>query len=150
LQQQLGELLGRVGEAEALAGAVVEFVGGGVEHGFGDGGEVGALGEVLARQAVGVLVGAVLPGRVRVAEETSMPASPCTRFQSRISGPWSRLSERRSASGSVATLRASAGATCSGLWPSGNGTSIAKPVARSTSVPIAVALRLPINSSPSR
>ena len=31
-------------------------------------GEVGALGEVLAEQAVGVLVGAALPGRVRVAE----------------------------------------------------------------------------------
>jgi hypothetical protein len=31
LQQQLGELLGWLGEAEALAGPVVEFVGGVVE-----------------------------------------------------------------------------------------------------------------------
>src|SRR5215218_8117017 len=68
LQQQLGELLGRVGEVEALAGAVVEFVGDGVELGFADGAEVGALGEVLAQQAIGVLVGAALPGGVRIAE----------------------------------------------------------------------------------
>jgi hypothetical protein len=31
LQQQFGELFGRVGEVEALAGAVVELVGDGVE-----------------------------------------------------------------------------------------------------------------------
>ena len=32
-------------------------------------GEVGALGEILAEQSVGVLVGSALPGAVRVAEE---------------------------------------------------------------------------------
>jgi hypothetical protein len=69
LQQQLGELLGRVGEVEALAGAVVEFVGDGVELRLADGGEVGALGEVWAQQAVGVLVGTALPRGVRIAEE---------------------------------------------------------------------------------
>ena len=42
-----------------------------------------------------------------------------TCFQSRISGPWSHVSERRSASGSVWIFAASAGAACSGLWPSG-------------------------------
>jgi hypothetical protein len=69
LQRQLGELLGRVGEGEALARPDVEFVGGGVELGSGDGEEVGALGEVLAQQPVGVLVGSALPGSVRIAEE---------------------------------------------------------------------------------
>ena len=44
-QQQLGELLARVGEAEALAGAVVEFVGDGVELRLAEGAEVGALGK---------------------------------------------------------------------------------------------------------
>jgi len=68
LQQELGELFGGAGEAQAFAGSVVELVGDGVEVGFGDGAEVGALGEVLAQQAVGVLVGAALPGGVRVAE----------------------------------------------------------------------------------
>jgi len=48
LQQQLGELLVGVGEAKALAGSVVEFVGDGVELGVGDGAEVGGGGEVLA------------------------------------------------------------------------------------------------------
>jgi hypothetical protein len=69
LQRQLGELLGRVGEGEALARPDVEFLGGGVELGSGDGEEVGALGEVLAQQPVGVLVGSALPGSVRIAEE---------------------------------------------------------------------------------
>jgi len=116
LQQQLGELLGRVSEGEALAGAVVELVGDGVELSFGDRAEVDALGEVLAQEPVGVLVGAALPGRVCGSQKkTSMPASTWTCFQSRISGPWSQVSERRSASGSVCTFVASAGATCSGL-----------------------------------
>jgi hypothetical protein len=53
LQQQLGELLGRVGKGEALAWVVVEFVGDGVELRLADGAEVGALGEVLPEQAVG-------------------------------------------------------------------------------------------------
>jgi hypothetical protein len=69
LQQQLGELLGRVGEGEALAWAVVEFVGDGVELRLADGAEVGALREVLAQQAVGVLVGAALPRGMGIAEE---------------------------------------------------------------------------------
>jgi hypothetical protein len=45
LQQQLGQALGGVGLGQALAGPVVELVGDRVELGFGDGGEVGALGK---------------------------------------------------------------------------------------------------------
>jgi hypothetical protein len=48
--------------AEAFSGAVVEFVFDGLELGGGVLAEVGALGEVLAEQAVGVLVAAALPG----------------------------------------------------------------------------------------
>lgn len=51
-----------------LAGSVVGFHGGCVEVFLGVSGRVGSLGEVLARQAVGVLVGAALPGAVRVTE----------------------------------------------------------------------------------
>jgi len=66
--QMLVEGLGRGLPTEGLTGSVVE--------GSRDGGEVvggalaqgGALGEVLAQQTVGVLVGATLPGAVRVAE----------------------------------------------------------------------------------
>jgi hypothetical protein len=114
LQQQLGELLVGVGEVQALAGPGVELVGDGVELGFSDGGEVGALEEVLAQKPVGVLVEPRCQGACGSQKKTSMPASMCTCFQSRISGPWSQVSERRSASGSVCTLAASAGATCSG------------------------------------
>ncbi|MEA2188209.1 MAG: hypothetical protein QOK16_3220 [Solirubrobacteraceae bacterium] len=61
-------MFGGRGEREAFAGSVVELVGDPVEFGFGDGGEVGALGEVLAHEPVGVLVGGALPRSVRVAE----------------------------------------------------------------------------------
>ena len=65
-----------------------------------------------------------------------------TCFQSRISGPWSQVSDRRTASGRVWIFAASAGATCSGLYPSGRCTSIVYPVLRSTRVPIAVSVAL--------
>jgi Transposase, Mutator family len=51
---------GAVGEAEA--GPVVEFGGDAVEFAAGIAVEVGAFGQVLAQQSVGVLVGAALPG----------------------------------------------------------------------------------------
>jgi Transposase, Mutator family len=47
---------------EAEAGAVVELGGDAVEFGVGVAVQVGAFGEVLAQQAVGVFVGAALPG----------------------------------------------------------------------------------------
>jgi hypothetical protein len=48
-------------ESEAFAGPVIELVGHGVEEGFVVHGEISALREVLAQQAVGVLVGPPLP-----------------------------------------------------------------------------------------
>lgn len=48
--------------AEDFAGVVVEFGVGGVDVVVGEGGEVGAFGVVVPDQAVGVLVGAALPG----------------------------------------------------------------------------------------
>jgi len=53
---------------ETGAGPVVEFGGDAVEVVAGPYVQVGALGEVLAEQAVGVFVGAALPGSVRVTE----------------------------------------------------------------------------------
>ncbi len=69
LQQEIRDLFDRLGEGEAFAGSVVELVGDGVELCVGHEPEVGAVGEVLPEQAVGVLVRAALPGRVRIAEE---------------------------------------------------------------------------------
>ena len=60
--------LGWFHPAEGLSRTVVELVGDGVEVGLGVDGEVGAFGHPLAEEAVGVLVGAALPGRVGVAE----------------------------------------------------------------------------------
>jgi hypothetical protein len=57
-QQSLGEAFGGLVRAEAFAGSVVELVSDAVELECGDGGEIGAFGEVLAKQSVGVLVGA--------------------------------------------------------------------------------------------
>jgi hypothetical protein len=87
LQQQFGELLGGVGEGEALARAVVEFVGDGVELGFGDGAEVGALGEYCRS---GPLVFSLEPrcqGACGSQKKTSVLASTRSCLQSRISGP---------------------------------------------------------------
>ena len=78
---------------ECLAGSCVEFGGDGVEVGLGVRGEVGALGQVLAQQPVGVLVGAALPGAAGVAEvdldagATVNPACPA------ISLPWSQVKD---------------------------------------------------------
>jgi hypothetical protein len=48
---------------------VVEFLSDSVEVVLGEAAQVGVLAQVLAQQPVGVLVGAALPGVVRVAEE---------------------------------------------------------------------------------
>jgi len=53
---------------ERFAWSAVEFGSDGVEVLAGVDGQVGALGEVLAEEAVGVFVGAALPGAGRVAE----------------------------------------------------------------------------------
>ena len=54
--------------AEGLAGSGVERGGDGVELVGRPAGQVGALGEVLAQEPVGVLVRAALPWAVRVGE----------------------------------------------------------------------------------
>src|SRR4051794_10519437 len=55
--------------AENLAGSTVQGVSDGLELLGVPAGQVGALREVLAQQAVGVLVRAALPGAVRISEE---------------------------------------------------------------------------------
>jgi hypothetical protein len=52
----------RGAETEAFAGPGVELAGEGFAGPLGEMGHAGALGEVLPVQAVGVLVGAALPG----------------------------------------------------------------------------------------
>jgi hypothetical protein len=54
--------LGRCAVGEASAGPVVELGGDVVEFGAGIGAQVGAFGQVLAQQPIGVFVGAALPG----------------------------------------------------------------------------------------
>ena len=53
---------------EALARAGVELPGNRIEFGLRESGEVGAIGERLTEQAVGVLVDTALPGAVRIGE----------------------------------------------------------------------------------
>src|SRR5829696_9333909 len=72
-QEVLVEGFGGCLVAEGLAGAAVERGRDGVELGRGVLAEVGASREVLAQQAVGVLVGAALPRAVRVAEVDGQP-----------------------------------------------------------------------------
>ena len=67
-RDELVESFGWSIPSEGLAGASVEQCGDVVEVVLGVDGQVGAFGEELADEAVPVLVGAALPGRVRVAE----------------------------------------------------------------------------------
>ncbi len=59
--------------AEHFPGTAVDRGGDGFDLLGGPSGQVGAFGEVLAQQAVGVLVRAALPGRARVGEEDRDP-----------------------------------------------------------------------------
>ena len=61
-RKDLRELLGGCHVSEGLVGSTVEAVLHGLELRGGDGRQVGALGQVLAEEAVGVLVAATLPG----------------------------------------------------------------------------------------
>src|SRR5829696_2890264 len=68
--------LERSAKAESAAGAVVEESGDLVALLLGESGEVGAFGEILAEETVGVFVGAALPGVVRGGEvEASVQAA---------------------------------------------------------------------------
>ena len=60
--QRFGEFLGWCHPSEGLSRPPVELVGGEVEVGLGECCHVGAFGEVLAQETVGVLVGTALPG----------------------------------------------------------------------------------------
>src|SRR5918997_7112032 len=64
---ELGELLGRRHPSQRLARPPVELGGDLIQARLGDG-EAGLSGEVLAQQAVGVLVAAALPRATRVTE----------------------------------------------------------------------------------
>lgn len=66
--EQLDDSFGGFGPVEGFSRPVVEFVGDGVEVVLAVSGKVCALGEALAQQAVGVLIGAALPWAARVAE----------------------------------------------------------------------------------
>ena len=126
-------------EAVAFAGSGVELGGDVVEHAGAVEGQVGALGQVLAQQAVGVLVGAALPGRVRVAEVDvqagglgdldvvgHLPALVPGQGQPQLLGQGGHLRDQCF----LDRERAVASGRCS---------SITNPVVRSTRVPTAVA-----------
>ena len=62
------ELLGWREVVQCLSWSLIEFSGDGVEAFLAVDGEVGSFGEGMAQEPVGVLIGAPLPGAVRVAE----------------------------------------------------------------------------------
>jgi hypothetical protein len=66
--QHRAQSIGRAFEAQGLSRTLVQAQGDLVEMGLGDGREIGSFREVLAQQAVCVLVTAALPGTARVAE----------------------------------------------------------------------------------
>jgi hypothetical protein len=83
LQQQLGELLGRVGEVEALAGAVVEFVGDGASCAWLMAAKSVPLGKYGRSRPLVFSLEPRCHGACGSQKKTSMPASMWTCFQSR-------------------------------------------------------------------
>ena len=69
MRAQLRVDLHRRRKAEAFPWAHVEAMGNGVQLSLGVGGQVCPLGQVLAQQAIGILVGPALPGAVRIGKE---------------------------------------------------------------------------------
>ena len=55
-------------EAEALSGTVVQLANMGVQLLRCDPGQVGALGQILTQQTIGVLVGPSFPGMIRMSK----------------------------------------------------------------------------------
>lgn len=59
----------RRGKVETFPWARVQPIGDGVQLALGVAGQVRALGQVLAQQAIGILVGPALPGAVGIGKE---------------------------------------------------------------------------------
>ena len=54
---------------QAFSGAGVEFLGNGIQFTLGVARQICSLGEVLAQQAIGILIGSTLPGTMRIGKE---------------------------------------------------------------------------------
>ena len=87
--------------------------------------QVSVLVQILAQQPVGVLVGAALPGMVRVAEEHRHRQRRSNRGVVGISRPRSQVKDRRRCTGRRPICSINARATASALRPSGSATTIA-------------------------
>lgn len=100
--------LGRGAPTEYLAWSRVEGCSNGSELLVVPASDFGALREVLAKQAVGVLVGRPLPGLWGSARNTGMPVSTVKAAWAASSFPRSHVRDRRSWSGTVEKLSVSA------------------------------------------
>jgi hypothetical protein len=96
-------------EPEGLSRAAIQLGRDGIQRCLVELAQVAALGEVLAEQAVGVLVGAALPGAAWVAEVDLDARVDVNWWCSAMSRPWSQVSERRSCWGKHRTAAVSAG-----------------------------------------
>jgi hypothetical protein len=95
-----------VAKLKRFARPLVALVSAGVELALG-GGREGKPFEKYWRSRRSVFsLEARYQGACGSKEKTAMPASTSTCFESRISGPWSQVSDRRNAWGSVSTFRA--------------------------------------------
>ena len=57
------------GKVQTFSWACVQAMGDGVQFALGVARQVRALGQILAQQAIGVLISAALPGTVRIGKE---------------------------------------------------------------------------------
>lgn len=68
ISQKLGEDFSRGLIAENAPRAFIQEIGDSVKFVLRGGGQIGAFGEILANQAVGIFIAAPLPGAVRIGE----------------------------------------------------------------------------------
>lgn len=122
------ERLGGSPPAEGLAGAAVQSRGDGVEIASAVPAEVGSLGKVLAKDTVGVSVGATLSGSVRVVEVDLQAGVDTQLGMLAISVSWSHVNGLQSCPGSVVIVAAMTSRTAS-AGPSGIPLKLAQPTA---------------------
>jgi hypothetical protein len=118
---------------------VVDFIGNCIQLHLTVPSQVGALGMVMADEAVHVLVGAPLPGAMWIAE---VHGNTCGFGQ--LFMPWSYVMLWRIGTAMPKSLSVKASITLAALAGLGCGslTNMSKPLVRSTSVPNALALAL--------
>ena len=141
---QLCEDLQRRGEVEALSRARIQPMCDGVQLVLGVARQIRPLGQVLPQQAIGVLIGAALPGLRGSAKNTRIASRWARRACSAISLPRSWVSVLRNGAGRCRSFRVNPSRALPASVPSMR-VRMTRRVVRSTRVPTAEPWACPLD-----